>query len=47
MRHILGRALADVGRNPEAIEQIEAALSLQPNHAGAQEILGRLRRAGY
>jgi Flp pilus assembly protein TadD len=47
MRYILGRALFEAGRRPEAIEQLEAALSLQPNHPGAVELLGLIRRPGY
>ena len=46
MRHALGCALLEVGRRTEAIEQFEETLRLAPNHAGAREELGRLRRAG-
>jgi tetratricopeptide (TPR) repeat protein len=38
----LGRAFAEQGRAPEAIEQFQAAVDLQPNYAHAQYNLGNL-----
>jgi Flp pilus assembly protein TadD len=46
VRHALGRALLDVGRTEDAIAQLNEALRLNPNHAGARDGLDRIRRGG-
>ena len=44
LRYVWGRALLELGRQAEATEQFEETLRLNPNHAGAQDALNRLRR---
>jgi Flp pilus assembly protein TadD len=44
MHEALGRVLLEAGQRAEAMEQFEAILRLDPNHAGAREALDRLRR---